>query len=237
MASRTSILIPAAVCALGFLGELSPASAFSLLGSTTTTTTTTTTTPVPAPTATPTGCTPMATTKAFGHLADTADYFLAPGGSFETGTTAGWTLSGGAKIVSSNESLGVTAGSKALQLGVGATATSPAFCVDESNPSFRFASKVSSLDGGYAALVVYRDAAGTVKSTQFLASTDGTFYNKANSWVASPIAPLATAIPLVQGGSTASVQLKFIGTTKAYGIFVGANATIDSVMVDPYRRG
>lgn len=179
----------------------------------------------------------MPTSTPFTSYGDGASYFLAPGGSFESGTTTGWSLSGGAKIVSGNENLGVTSGSKALDLPVGATATSPAFCVDDSLPSFRFAAKLSSLDGGYAALVLYRDAAGKLTNAQFVSSADGTFWNGATSWNPSAISPLATKIPLLSQNATATVQLKFIGTMKAYGIFVGAKATIDSVMVDPYRRG
>lgn len=191
-------------------------------------------TPTPAPAAT--GCTPVATTKAFSKYSDDADYFMAPGGSFESGTTTGWTLTSGAKIVSGNENLGVTSGSKALDLPVGATATSPAFCVDDSLPSFRFASKLSSLDGGYIAVVIYRDAVGKITNAQFTSSSAGSYWNGATSWNPSAISPLASKIPLSAGG-TASVQLMFVGTMKAYGIFVGAKATIDSVMVDPYRRG
>lgn len=210
------------------------------------------TTPAPVattPTATPTaaapttpapaaaGCTPLPTTKAFSKFGDTADYYPAPGGSFESGQAA-WKLTTGAKIVSGNETLGVVGGSKSLQLPPGGTATSPEFCVDETQPSFRFASKVSSLDGGYIAVVLWRDAAGKITQSQFTASGLGTYYNKATDWNPSAISPLATKIPLLSSsGKTATVQLMFVGTMKAYGIFVGAKATIDSVMVDPYRRG
>lgn len=208
-----------------------------------TATPTPTPTPTPAPTVTPTpapttgGCTPMPTRQAFAKYGDTAEYFLAPGGSFESGTTSGWTLTYGAKFVSGNENLGVTSGSRALQLAPGATATSPAFCVDDSLPSFRFAAKVSSLDGGYAAIVIYRDAAGSITKTQFTSSADGTYWNGASAWNPSAISPLASKIPLTDANDTASVQLMFVGTMKAYGVFVASNALIDSVMVDPYRRG
>ena len=184
-----------------------------------------------------TGCTPLPTTKAFSKFGDAADYYPAPGGSFESGGPA-WKLTTGAKIVSGNENLGIVGGSKALQLSPGATATSPEFCVDETQPSFRFASKVSSLDGGYVAIVLWRDSDGNVTQSQFTASGLGTYYNKQTDWNPSAVSPLATKIPLLQsGGKTATVQLMFVGTMKAYGIFVGAKATIDSVMVDPYRRG
>ncbi len=182
-------------------------------------------------------CTPLPTQQSFAKFGDTAQYYLAPGGTFESGTTAGWTLSGGASFVSGNETIGVTSGSRSLSLPVGATATSPSFCVDETQPSFRFAARLSSLDAGYAAVVLYRDAAGKLTNAQFTSSTLGTFYNGASGWNPSAISPLATKIPLLSTEATATVQLKFIGTTKAYGMFVGARSFIDSVMVDPYRRG
>lgn len=182
-------------------------------------------------------CTPMPTSQAFAKYGDTAAYYLAPGGSFESGTTTGWSLTGGASFVSGNENLGVTSGSRSLSLPVGATATSPSFCVDDTQPSFRFAARVSSLDGGYAAIVLYRDAAGKLTNAQFTSSSDGSYWNGASAWNPSAISPLATKIPLLSTEATASVQLKFIGTTKAYGFFVGAKSYIDSVMVDPYRRG
>ncbi len=139
---------------------------------------------------------------------------LAPGGGFEG--THGWKLTTGASIVSGNDNLGITSGSKSLQLAPGGTATSPAFCVDDSLPSFRFGARVSSLDGGYIAVVIYRNAQGTITNAQFTSSGDGDYWNGASAWNPSAISPLASQIPL--NGGTASVQLMFVGTMKAYGI-------------------
>ena len=188
------------------------------------------------PVATGVGCTALPVKQAFSRYSDAANYYVAPGGSFELNTPK-WTLGNGARITSGNENLGIQAGSKALELPLGGVATSPQFCVDETNPTFRFTSKLSSLDGGYAAIVIYRDSAGTVTDRQFTSSRDGSSYNGATSWNPSASNPLATNIPLVTGGATASVQLKFIGTTTSYGRWVGSKAYIDSVMVDPSRRG
>lgn len=232
-----NIIATTAVIAAGFAGALpSSASALSLFGSTTTTTST-----APAVVhnlaADGASCVPMPVDKKFAKWNDAADYYPAPGGTFESGSLA-WKLTSGAKIVSGNENLGVSAGAKALELPTGATATSPEFCVDDTQPSFRFTAKLSSLDGGYAAIVIYKDAAGQTVQSQFLSSNDGTFYNGATAWNPSKISPLASNIPLVQGGGkVASVKLMFVGTTKAYGMWVASKATIDSVMVDPYRRG
>ncbi|MEN0014764.1 MAG: hypothetical protein AAGC46_15450 [Solirubrobacteraceae bacterium] len=220
-----------------------------------------------------TGCTQLSTTKAFQKVdGDTADYSLAPGGNFENGA-AGWTLSSGAKIVLGNETLGVSSGSHALQLPLSASATSPAFCVDESNPNFRFTYKVdNAVLSGFIAYVIYRDANGTITNVQLLSSK--ALALAPSTWQASPKSPLSTLIPLNANAKTASVQLKItslnptdfaLDTADA---IIGQNAatqavhdvgsaasnlvasitgalspvtnigvTIDSVEIDPYRRG
>src|SRR4051812_4731254 len=62
-------------------------------------------------------------------------YAVAPGGDFETGA-AGWELGGGASIAVAGQGL-LGASNGALELPLGATATSPTFCVDERYPHFR----------------------------------------------------------------------------------------------------
>ncbi|MDQ8046139.1 MAG: hypothetical protein AAGC46_15235 [Solirubrobacteraceae bacterium] len=246
-----------------------PAPAAKATTATTTTATSTTSAAVPAGAA----CTPVPTTKAFAKVdGDPADYSLAPGGDFESGA-AGWTLSSGAKVVAGNETLGVASGSHALQLPLGASATSPAFCVDESNPNFRFTYKVDNASlSGFIAYVIYRDATGAVTNVQLVSSKALTIAPSA--WQASPKSPLATLIPLNATAKTASVQLKITSLsptdfvqdtatavtgnsaiTAAATTMGGAasnlvatisgavtpianiGVTIDSVAIDPYRRG
>jgi hypothetical protein len=69
---------------------------------------------------------------------DPGHYFLAPGGSFESGLT-GWTVTGGAKIASGNESYHVNAPSDAhsLSLPPGSSVTSPSVCVTLDSPDLR----------------------------------------------------------------------------------------------------
>jgi hypothetical protein len=77
---------------------------------------------------------------------DDSLYAPAPGGAFETGA-AGWELAGGATVAPASDGLsilGTSAG--ALNLPVGASATSPTFCVDERYPHFRFAYAQESAD-------------------------------------------------------------------------------------------
>jgi hypothetical protein len=187
--------------------------------------------------------------KAFAKYKDTADYSPAPGGDFENGS-AGWTLLLGAKIVSGNESTGgwaptsVLPGKKSLQLPLGGTALSPEFCVDETNPHFRFMTKPDNSVAGYAAIVLYRDSGGKVQQAKFTSSASQTF--SAGAWNPSPPSPLATKIPLLNGDNTATVQVLFVSTgnlltlSNLWGKLAGGavgTVSIDSVMVDPYRRG
>ncbi|MDQ8045459.1 MAG: hypothetical protein AAGC46_11840 [Solirubrobacteraceae bacterium] len=182
----------------------------------------------PVVTSKATGCVEQPTTKAFSKYGDKADYSPAPGGTFESGTE-GWTLGKGASIVSGNDSTGVTSGSRSLKLNAGAIATSPEFCVSEANPYFRYVGKATGFLSTYQALVLYRDAAGTLTQAQFQSSTD--LQLLPGLWSPSQLSPLAIKIPLLSNGShaTATVQIVLASLT--------GGAQIDSVMVDPYRRG
>jgi DNA-binding transcriptional regulator YdaS (Cro superfamily) len=174
----------------------------------------------------PPTCTEAPTTKAFAKFGDQADYSPAPNGTFED-STVGWKLGKGATIVKGNDTLGVTSGSKSLKLATGAIATSPEFCVSEANPYFRFVVKAGFFFSTYQALVLYRDSAGTLTQAQFVSSQNTQLFP--GIWTPSGVSPLATKIPLVSGGKTASVQIVMAS------LFGGAS--VDSVMVDPYRRG
>jgi hypothetical protein len=72
----------------------------------------------------------------FAPWGDTNYYTPVPGGSFESGTPS-WLLSGGAKVVSGNESYKVAGGSRSLSLPAGSSATSPAMCTGTDYPSAR----------------------------------------------------------------------------------------------------
>ncbi len=189
------------------------------------------------------GCEELPVTKAFARFGDGADYALAPGGDFEQ--SGAWKLSGGARIVSGNENLGVQAGGRSLRLPLGATAVSPEFCVDETNPHFRFASKPDNAIAGYEAVVLYKNTDGAVKQAQFTSSASQSWGS--GKWAPSSPSPLATKIPLLAGGKTASVQIMFVSTGNKLAVGIGlwgllaggavGTVSVDSVMVDPYRRG
>lgn len=224
----------------------------------------------------PAGCQELPTTKAFqGVDGDGSDYSLAPGGNFEAGS-AGWQFSNGARIVNGNEKLGVSGGSRALQMPLGSVATSPAFCIDENHPHFRFTYKVdNAVLTGFIAYVLYRDSSGRVTNLQLLSSK--ALALRPTTWEASPASPLASIVPLSPTNQSASVQLKILslnptqlvddlattiigenllvssvtklggaatnavakitgGLAALTGLPTNIGVTIDSVMVDPYRR-
>ncbi len=237
-------------------------------GVVTTNTATTTATSNTTSSAVPSGsCTALPTTKAFEKIdGDTADYSLAPDGGFESGGR-GWTFSNGAKVTYGNETLGVKTGSKQVMIPLSGSITSPAFCVDESHPHFRFAYKVdNAVLSGFIAYVIYRDAAGKITNVELISSK--VLALAPSTWQATPKSPLATIIPLNSTTKTASVQLKItslsptdlvndttggafapitstVGTagglvgsiTGAVSPTLNIGITVDSVMVDPYRRG
>ena len=193
------------------------------------------------PSAADAACSQLPTTKAFSRYGDSADYSLAPGGSFEGTNT--WTLTGGAKVASGNETTGAKSGSNSLFMPLGSTATSPEFCVDDTNPYFRFAMR-SAHKGGYLAAVLWRNSSGQLTQAEFTSSAFVTTLS--STWAPSAVSPLATKITL-GSDKAATVQLKMISTgnqnwsdtnllgTLASNLFGSVN--IDSVMVDPYRRG
>ncbi len=76
--------------------------------------------------------------KPFLPWLDPASYVLLQNGSLES--SAGWTLSGGAKLVAGNEPWRVnrTSDSRSLSLPSGSSATSPPMCVTLFHPTLRF---------------------------------------------------------------------------------------------------
>lgn len=268
----SAALLPSTASA-GLFSSLFGGSKTSATGTTVTQTTTTTSSSTSTASTAAPGCTPLPTTKAFQKVdGDTADYSLGPDGGFENGG-AGWTFTGGARVVSGNETLGVSSGKKHLMMPLNAAATSPAFCVDQTQPHFRFVYKVDNASlSGFVAYVVFRDAAGKITNIQLVSSRGISL--TPTLWQASPASPLATLIPLDGSTKSASVQLRIIAlspvdivkdfsdaiigdnaltslvasvggaATGLVGTITGSvsqllniGVSIDSVMVDPYRRG
>jgi hypothetical protein len=80
-------------------------------------------------------CTAPALTQPFLPFGDSNEYALPPGESFDNFSGSGWTLSGGAKLVTTKLQDGTTG--SVLDLPSGATAVSPAVCVTNEYPTAR----------------------------------------------------------------------------------------------------
>jgi hypothetical protein len=106
-------------------------------------------------TASATNCNDGAITQPFGAWGDKAQYKAVQGGGFES-STAGWTLSGKAKVVAGNEpwKVGGSGHSKSLLLPAGSNAISPVACVGLQEPTLRFFAKKNSGLLGISTLAV-----------------------------------------------------------------------------------
>jgi hypothetical protein len=164
------------------------------------------------------------------HLAafgDSRDYFVAPGGSFESGATAGWQLSGGAKIAGGNEPFNVLgSGTSSLDLPAGGSATSPVFCVDLNYPTFRFLAvqQQQAADAGLQVDVIYPEIA---KGNVHMAAT----YKPLNAWTLMKDVKLDPQRAGKKPGWR-KVALRFrVPATKK-----GGDWKVDNVLVDPRCR-
>jgi hypothetical protein len=99
------------------------------------------------------GCNYPTSSKTFSQWGDGSNYVPVTGGSFES--SAGWTLSGGAKVVSGNEPfyLGSQSDSRSLLLPPGSSAMTPAVCLTILTPTLRFVGSAS--DGSGVRVTMY----------------------------------------------------------------------------------
>ena len=149
----------------------------------------------------------------FAPWLDGASYELAPGGDFER---SGWTLSGGAAILSGSEPFAATGavGSSSLSLPAGASAQSPLTCVDAAYPTVRF---FTSGTGLVAVSVVYGGV--TLPAGVTVA---------AGGW--SPSLPAVTSSALMALTSDGSTQVSLRFTALL------GHVRVDDVFVDPWNR-
>lgn len=171
--------------------------------------------------------------QSFASLGDLAEYTPAPGGDFET-TVDRWSLKHAA-IIDGNETIGIMPGTKSLAVGgTGTTGTpevvSPPFCINETNPHFRFLVKSNAAYNDLYTSIRFRPR---FNPSYLVELTSETASGAPGSWRASGMHPLATRIAesLIAKGGT--VQLVFRTTASANS---RGGVQIDNVLVDPYRR-
>ena len=170
------------------------------------------------------GCPARTMSSPFAHWGDTGRYFMLDNGGFENGSTS-WTLAGGAKVVSGDESyhLGSPGGTHSLKLPTGASAQSAATCFDVTAQTVRLMVKGPSSSGAQLKVDAYvlTQTSGGVNirtvSTQIL--------NPGTAW--SPSSAVTFALGQSQMlAATATVQFTFTA--------IGGPWQIDDVYVDPF---
>jgi hypothetical protein len=169
-----------------------------------------------------TDCDDSALTQPFAPWGDLASYKLVD--SFENGAD-GWTLRGGARVVSGNESHHVNGGDDAfsLLLPAGASATTPPVCVGLDEPTLRFFTrKNSGLLSTMAVTVSVQTSVGVWVTLPIGVDLGG-------SWHPSlPMLVVANLLPLLPPDRTA---VKFTFTP-----LLGGSWQVDDVFVDPAAR-
>lgn len=171
-------------------------------------------------------CPVLPTSQPFRPWDDFNDYSVLLGGSFESGAPAWWLSR--AAVVDGNEGFYVRSSSdtKSLAIDSGGSATSPAFCVGNEHPIFRFFARQTS--GNWAVLrVSLRWSDGGLLRAQTVGTLRGS--GGYTTWKPSPMLPLATTLSLLEGETT-SVRLAFDPDN------YGGDWAIDDVYIDPYRR-
>jgi hypothetical protein len=164
---------------------------------------------------------------------DPIPYYLAENGGFESGAS-GWTLSGGARVVSGNEPFYLNSKSDrfSLSLPAGATATSPWTCASIDGLVARLVAVASGSPLGTLQVdLLYRNGNGQLKSvgiSLILAGLHG-------SW--APTLPIVVAVGTLLN-DVASLNL---GTTElafrfraSSGFLTSASWKLDDLYVDPW---
>jgi hypothetical protein len=158
-------------------------------------------------------CNSNALSQPFLPWGDSANYELAPGGTFGDSS---WTLGGRASLVSGGEPWAVTGtpSSSSLSLPTGSSATSPQTCVTAAYPTLRY------FVGGSGLLAVSMVYNGVAIPAGVAVAGGG--------WAPSPVAITASAITGALNGGTANVSIRFtsvLGTPK-----------VSDVYIDPHGR-
>jgi hypothetical protein len=168
-------------------------------------------------TGTASSCDPN-TSQAFEDWGDSSTYRLMPGGSFDSG--AGWTLAGGAKVVSGNEPYALVPGTHSLLIPAGGTATSPTVCFSFGDLHSRFVVRSTGGSGKLEVDVQVKSLLG------LLSILDGGTVSADGTWDPSP---------------KVSALISNVGsllTTKAISLRLHASGTgfqVDDVYLDPFR--
>jgi hypothetical protein len=154
----------------------------------------------------------------FAQFGDNQSYTPVPGGSFES-NAAGWTLKGGASVVSGNEPFAAS-GSHSLSLPAGSSATSPFMCVGALSPTLRMFGFASSSTAPLTVQVLTKNLFGVLTLLGV-----GVVYPGHTTW-----SPTSSGLFLQSLGAlltnTTNIAFRFAP--------VNGSWTIDDTYVDPF---
>jgi hypothetical protein len=159
----------------------------------------------------------------FAPWSDHAWYAPVAGGTFE-GASAGWSLSGGAAVVSGGSPF--WRGSHSLGLPTGASATSGSICVGAGYPVFRFTARNAGAPTSTLQVeALYLD--GTTKSSKVVGKLSAN-----STWAATRRLSVVLGQTEVNGTDVLTpVAFRFTP------LGAGGQWQIDDLYVDPYQRG
>jgi hypothetical protein len=164
--------------------------------------------------------------QAFAAFGDSAFYATLPNGDFED-RSAGWVLSGGARVASGNEPFfvtGDTRDSHSLLLPEGSSAYSGTVCFALGDWHLRlFAKNVGSRTGGLRVQVVVPSLLGGL-----LTVLDGGTINGSGTWAPSPRLELMLCnVTSLLGTRSVAFRFTPVGNDAAY--------QLDDVYLDPWK--
>jgi hypothetical protein len=156
------------------------------------------------------------TSRVFGEFGDSADYYLAPGGDFES---LSWTSWNGPRLVWGVNPFALAGGNRSLELEPDEGVRSPLLCVSRDTPHLRFVAKGAG-DKLYVEVRVWKNGRVADYSREGISSADHRVWRPSRN-----IDLKSSEIP---HGQTGLVTVNF--ETDA------GDWLIDDVFIDPYRR-
>ena len=168
---------------------------------------------------------PSGGSQMFAPWGDSSNYLLSPNGGFEFGSM-GWSLSGGASVVSGNEPFYPT-GMHSLSLPSGSSAMSPTVCLGTNQLYIRmFGKDLGGTDQGLRVRVYWYGLLN-----QLLGTSDFAVFPGGNDWAptsqVNSSGGLLAPLPVVAlvSSSSARIQVTPLGS--------GSHWQIDDLYIDP----
>jgi hypothetical protein len=173
-------------------------------------------------------CPARATTTPFTQWGDNGSYFLAPGGDFSSPLSAsGWTVAGAERTLGGQPfNVGIPS-DYSLTINGGGVAISPAFCIDDSMPYFRFFTRALGADGNLQVRLVVQTSRGSI--TTPVTHVAHLAANAMADWAPTAQFDLADGVSMA-AGQAAIARLVFNATGPS-------SWQVDDIFVDPYRTG